>query len=215
LIQASAARLAELIQQAGFSRGVFNVICGHGTTSAAHMDVRVLSFKGSGRTWRLIQEVAARTNLTKVVLELGGKSPAIIFDNADIPSAAREAARSIQWNSGQVCMASSRHYVQKSVVSVFLDAYTACLRAVKIGDPTAFHCPRADETQYNSILQYIQDSKQTGELALGGEGRLSTTNGYFIEPTVFMDTPEDARVMRGDIRASGQRQHIRDRGRRH
>jgi aldehyde dehydrogenase (NAD+) len=202
----AAARVAEFIQQAGFPRGVFNVICGHGTPSgatlAAHMDVRVLSFTGSGRTGRLIQEIAARTNLKKVVLELGGKSPVIVFADADIPSAAREAARSIQWNSGQVCMASSRVYVQKSVVSVFLEAYTACLRAVRIGDPTeesVSHGPQADETQYNSILEYIQDGKQTGELILGGQGKLTTTNGYFIEPTVFVDTPEDARVMKEEI----------------
>ncbi|KAL2831860.1 aldehyde dehydrogenase domain-containing protein [Aspergillus pseudoustus] len=203
----AAARLAELIQQAGFPRGVFNVISGHGNPSgatlAAHMDVRVLSFTGSGRTGRLIQEVAARTNLKKVILELGGKSPAIVFGDADIPRAARETARSIQWNSGQVCMASSRVYVQKSVVGPFLDAYKAALEAVQAGDPTdqsVSHGPQADEAQYEAVLRYIEDGKQAaGELVLGGEGKFAEMKGYFIEPTVFVDTPEDARVMCEEI----------------
>ncbi|KAL3483458.1 aldehyde dehydrogenase domain-containing protein [Aspergillus germanicus] len=154
------------------------------------MNVRVLSFTGSGRTGRLIQEVAARTNLKKIVLKIGRKSPAIIFEDMGIPSAAREVARSIQWNSRQVCIASSQVYVQKSVVSAFLDTYTTCLRAVRIGDLTeesVSHGPQAADTQYDSILEYIQD------------GKLTTTYGYFIEPTVFVDTPEDARVMKEEI----------------
>ncbi|KAJ4263218.1 hypothetical protein NW764_016199 [Fusarium oxysporum] len=155
----AAARVAELINQAGFPAGVFNVLCGHGAQSgatlAAHLDVRVLSFTGSGRTGRLIQEVAAKTNLKKVILELGGKSPALVFADSDLDKAAKDTAHSIQWNSGQVCMANSRVYVQKEIAGAFIEAFKRHLLAIKPGDPTSSdvnHGPQADEVQYKSIL---------------------------------------------------------------
>lgn len=202
----AAARLAELAKEAGFPQGVLNVITGHGTPSgaalAASMDVRVLSFTGSERTGRLIQEVAAKTNLKKVILELGGKSPAVIFEDADLTKAAAETANSVQWNSGQVCMASSRVYVQKSVASAFIAAYKSKLASVVPGNPLekgVSHGPQADEAQYKSVLAYIEEGKATSKLVLGGKGSLEETNGYFIEPTVFVNTPEDARIMKEEI----------------
>lgn len=106
------AKVATLIEKAGFPPGVINVISGHGQTSGAilssHMDVRALSFTGSCRTGRLIQAAAAKSNLKNVILELGGKSPAVIFEDSNIDKAVAETQNSIQWNSGQVCMANSR-----------------------------------------------------------------------------------------------------------
>jgi len=202
----AAARVAELIVEAGFPPGVFNVLCGHGNPSGAtlsrHMDVRVLSFTGSGRTGRLIQEAAAKSNLKKVVLELGGKSPAVIFDDADIEQAVKDTAHSVQWNSGQVCMANSRVYVQKGIAPAYIAAFKEKFAVVSAGNPLEKginHGPQADEVQYKSVLAYIEEGKQAGKLALGGNGNLESTNGYFVEPTVFLDTPEQARVMKEEI----------------
>ncbi|KAH7002492.1 aldehyde dehydrogenase [Ilyonectria destructans] len=202
----AAAKVGELIIKAGFPPGVFNVISGHGLPSGAalakHMDVRVLSFTGSGRTGRSIQEVAARTNLKKVILELGGKSPAIIFDDADIEKAAEETMHSIQWNSGQVCMANSRIYVQEGIATTFLESFKRKFATARAGDPTSKdtnHGPQADETQYKFVLSYIEEGKKSGSIALGGGGNLQSTGGYFIEPTIFVETPENARIMKEEV----------------
>ncbi|CAI7676947.1 unnamed protein product [Penicillium palitans] len=108
----TSAKIATLVEKAGFPPGVINIISGHGQISgnvlSHHIDVSALSFTGSGRTGRLIQSAAAASNMKNVILELGGKSPAIIFADADIAKAVEETKDSIQWNIGQVCMANSR-----------------------------------------------------------------------------------------------------------
>ncbi|KAF5019530.1 hypothetical protein F66182_8472 [Fusarium sp. NRRL 66182] len=201
-----AAKFAELIHKAGFPPGVFNVVSGHGNPSgaalASHMDVRVLSFTGSGRTGRAIQEAAAKSNLKKVILELGGKSPAIIFEDADLDQAVKDTMHSIQINSGQVCMANSRVYVQDTIADRYIEAAKKALAAVKAGDPTkdgVNHGPQADKTQYDTVLRYIEEGKKTSTLALGGKGSFDSTGGCFVEPTIFLDTPEDAKIMKEEI----------------
>ena len=200
------ARVAELVVEAGFPPGVFNILSGHGTPSgavlASHMDVRVLSFTGSGPTGRKIQEAAAKSNLKKVILELGGKSPALIFDDADMTQAVKDTSRSIQWNSGQTCFANSRIYVQKSAASAFIEAFKKQFAAISAGDPTSKdvnHGPQVDDVQYRNILRYIDEGRKLKEPEIGGAGTLEKTNGYFVEPTVFLDTPEDARIMKEEI----------------
>ena len=202
------ARIAELAVEAGFPPGVFNIISGHGLPSgqilSRHMDIRALSFTGSGRTGRLIQEEAARSNLKKVVLELGGKSPALVFDDADLDKAAAQTQFSIQSNSGQVCMANSRIYVHKSVAARFVEVFNAKFSGgARAGDPldrATNHGPQADEVQYRSVLAYIEEGKTSGgTLALGGSGRLESTNGYFVEPTVFLNAPEEARITKEEV----------------
>ncbi|SPQ23492.1 50c7a862-ce59-48e8-b46c-a0b45184768d [Thermothielavioides terrestris] len=200
------ARIAELVKEAGFPPGVFNIISGHGIPSgqilSRHMDVRALSFTGSCRTGKLIQEEAARTNLKKVILELGGKSPAIVFEDADLDKAAAQTQFSIQSNSGQVCMANSRVYVQKSIAPQFIEAFKTKFAAARAGDPldrNTNHGPQADAVQYRNVLSYIEDGKKHGTLALGGHGKLESTNGFFIEPTVFLNTPETARITKEEV----------------
>ncbi|KAF4956814.1 hypothetical protein FGADI_3596 [Fusarium gaditjirri] len=201
-----AAKLAELIHKAGFPPGVFNVISGHGNPSGAalssHMDVRAISFTGSGRTGRAIQEAAAKSNLKKVILELGGKSPVIIFDDADIEQAAKDTMHSIQWNSGQVCMANSRVYVQDTIAEKFIEASKKALATAKPGDPTqkgVDHGPQADKTQYETVLSYIDEGKKSGKLVQGGKGSYDKTGGFFIEPTIFLDTAENSKIMKEEI----------------
>lgn len=165
------------------------------------MDVRVLSFTGSGRTGRLIQAAAAKSNLKNVILELGGKSPAIIFPDANLDRAVKETMHSVQWNSGQVCMANSRIYVHESIGSPFIDLVQKAFAEVKSGDPLlarTTHGPQADALQYNQIQTYIEEGKKAGKLIMGG-GPSEHKNGFFVPPTVFLDTSEDARVMKEEI----------------
>ncbi|KAL2670362.1 hypothetical protein Neosp_014829 [[Neocosmospora] mangrovei] len=200
----TSAKLAGLVQKAGFPRGVINVLSGHGhvsgATLASHMDVRLITFTGSGRTGRLIREAAAKSNMKNVVLELGGKSPAVIFDDADLERAANETSHSVQWNSGQVCMANSRVYVHASVAERFVELFKQSFKAVRLGDPLdpeVNHGPQADHAQYNIVKKYFEMGKQDGKLALGGVPE--DTVGYFIQPTIFLDTPENAQIMKNEV----------------
>jgi acyl-CoA reductase-like NAD-dependent aldehyde dehydrogenase len=195
------------VQQAGFPPGVINIITGFGNVSGSilshHMDVRALSFTGSGRTGRLIQAAAAKSNLKQVFLELGGKSPAVIFEDADIEQAVKETAFSIQNNSGQVCMASSRVYVQDNIADRYIGLYKQHFESqIKIGDPLeegTNHGPQADEVQHKTVLSYLESGKQAGgELLIGGAAP-SDREGWYIQPTIFKNTPEDAKIMKEEI----------------
>lgn len=167
------------------------------------MDVRALSFTGSSRTGRLIQAAAAKSNLKQVFLELGGKSPAIIFEDADLEKAVKETASSIRFNSGQLCMAISRIYVQDTVADKYIELYKQNFEnEVKMGDTfekSVNHGPQADEAQHKTVLQYLESGKQSGAELITGGGAPSDREGYFIEPTIFKNTPEDAKIMRGEI----------------
>ncbi|KAI8943691.1 hypothetical protein NX059_001675 [Plenodomus lindquistii] len=203
----TSAKFATLVQQVGFPPGVVNIITGFGNVSgsilASHMDVRSLSFTGSSRTGRLIQAAAAKSNLKHVHLELGGKSPAIIFDDADIEKAVEETAFSIQINMGQMCIANSRIYVQDTIADKFVELFKAELaRKVVIGNPIAegtTHGPQADEVQYKTVLQYLESGKQSGGELVTGGGGVPGQKGYYIQPTVFRNTPEDAKIMKEEI----------------
>jgi aldehyde dehydrogenase (NAD+) len=165
------------------------------------MDVRLISFTGSGQTGRLIQEAAAISNMKNVILELGGKSPAVVFADADIKRAARETAYSIQWNSGQVCMANSRIYVEETVVERFISLFKQSLQSVKLGDPLdseVNHGPQADQKQFDVVKSYIELGKKEGKIILGEE-MPSNLTGYFVQPTIFLDTPESSRIMKEEV----------------
>jgi aldehyde dehydrogenase (NAD+) len=165
------------------------------------MDVRIISFTGSARTGRLIQAAAAKSNLKNVLLELGGKSPAVIFDDADLEKAVAGTQLGIQWNSGQVCMANSRIYVQDTIASRFIEAFKKQFASVSAGDPTkraVNHGPQVDEIQYKAVQAYIESGKQSGNMVLGDQDPSSKT-GFFITPTVFTDTPEDAKIMKEEV----------------
>ncbi|KAJ5414317.1 hypothetical protein N7509_000944 [Penicillium cosmopolitanum] len=201
----TSAKIASLVEKAGFPPGVVNIISGHGQISGAllssHMDVRLLTFTGSGRTGRAIQIAAAKSNLKNVILELGGKTPAVIFEDADIEKAAAQTQHSIQWNSGQVCMANSRIYVQESIAPQFIETFRKKFQGVKAGDPTVQetnHGPQADEIQYNNVKAYIEAGKESGTLILGADP-VSSVKGYFVNPTIFTETPEDAKIMKEEI----------------
>lgn len=196
--------MASFVNEAGFPPGVLNILSGHGAVSGSilshHMDVRALSFTGSTRTGRMIQEAASKSNLKAVFLELGGKTPAIIFDDADLEKAAEATQFSIQFNSGQTCMANSRVYVQDTVAEKFIEIFKSKFAAVSLGDPTAAetdHGPQADKIQHDNVMRYLEIAKKDGNLVLGGEG--SDEKGYFVNPTIFTGLPEDSQAMREEI----------------
>lgn len=197
-----------MVDQAGFPPGVVNFISGHGepvgSTLALHPDVRLINFTGSTATGKKVQEMAAKSNLKRVVLELGGKSPTLVFDDADIDKAAAETAFSIGFLSGQACMANSRIYVQETVAQRFRAAFTEVFKQLKPGnplDPDTNQGPQADKLQYERILQHLKEIREgNAKVHLGGgELKLAGGNGFFIEPTVFSGLPEDARPMREEI----------------
>jgi acyl-CoA reductase-like NAD-dependent aldehyde dehydrogenase len=197
--------VAALIKEVGLPPGVINVITGFGNVSGSvlshHMDVRALSFTGSTITGRRIQEASSKSNLKPVFLELGGKSPAIVFDDADLDVAVAQTQFSIQSNSGQVCMANSRVYVQDTIAQKFIDLFKKQFSSsAKLGDPThpsTNHGPQADKIQHDNVLRYIEIGKKEGTLVLGGQS--PQESGYFISPTVFTDATEEAQIMKEEI----------------
>lgn len=200
-------KLAQLVEQVGIPPGVVNIISGYGTpagnTLASHMDVRVLSFVGSLATGKKIQGAAASSNLKTVILELGGKSPALIFEDADLEQAAAQTQYSIQMMSGQACMANSRIYVQDTVAGKFKESFKKIFGSSKLGDPLdpeTTQGPQADKIQFERVLEYLKLGKEgNGTLELGGNAKMQGGNGFYIEPTVFVNVPEDSRTMKEEI----------------
>ncbi|RDW83529.1 ALDH-like protein [Coleophoma crateriformis] len=206
-------KVSQWITECGFPPGVINILSGHGHISgsamSSHMRIRALSFTGSTRTGRAIQIASAQSNLKKVVFELGGKGPALIFEDADLEEAAKGTEHSINGQSGQTCMANSRVYVQESVKERFLEAFKKMASSRRIGDPTdpsVNHGPQADKVQYDTVLRYIALGKETGNLILGGGLDEPARNNYTgakgnltIHPVIFTDQPEDSRVVKEEI----------------
>ncbi|KXS19612.1 Aldedh-domain-containing protein [Gonapodya prolifera JEL478] len=200
----SALAVAALVREAGFPPGVVNILSGYGPTAGqaivAHPEILKVAFTGSTRTGRSLVETSAKTNLKKVTLELGGKSPSIVFEDADLEEAAKWTNMGIFFNHGQVCCAGSRVYVQESVAAKFMEKFKQLTSEQKLGDQfddTGDQGPLVDEVQFNNVLKFIEVGKKEGKLIAGG-GRLGS-KGYFIQPTVFTDVPEDARIMKEEI----------------
>lgn len=166
---------------------------------ASHHDIRCLSFTGSSATGQRIQAAAAKSNLKHVHMELGGKSPAVVFEDADLESAAEQTQMSIRLISGQTCMANSRIYVHESVAEKFLALFKAKFSAGNVGtnplELSTIHPPQVDELQYNRVKSYLAIGEKEGTMTLGGDAN----DGYFIKPTIFENTPDDARIMKEEI----------------
>ncbi|GAD98969.1 hypothetical protein AN4054.2 [Paecilomyces variotii No. 5] len=194
--------LARLAAEAGFPPGVLNIITGFGkpsgSTLSAHMDVRCISFTGSYSTGKKIQEAAAASNMKNVILELGGKSPAIIFPDADLETAAAATQSSIQFLSGQMCMANSRIYVHEKIADQFLALFKEKFGAARLGDPldkTTTHGPQVDGIQYDRVKSYLEIGQRDGNMTLGGDAK----DGLYIKPTVFENVPEDSRITKEEV----------------
>ncbi|KAJ5085854.1 hypothetical protein N7532_010625 [Penicillium argentinense] len=193
---------AKLIEKAGFPPGVVNIIAGYGNPTgaalASHMTVRCISFTGSSLTGQKIQAAAAKSNMKHVHMELGGKSPAVIFEDADLEAAAAATQFSIRFNSGQVCIANSRIYVQESIAEKFMHVFKAQFSQFQLGDPldpATVQGPQIDVLQYKRIQEYLGIGAKDGSLTVGGDAN----EGFFIKPTIFENLPDDSRVMREEI----------------
>jgi aldehyde dehydrogenase (NAD+) len=201
----TAIRMCHLINEAGFPPGVVNVLTGYGGTVgnaiSSHMKIEKVAFTGSTLVGRKIMEAAAKSNLKNVTLELGGKSPNIIFDDADLEQAVNWAAFGIFWNHGQTCCAGSRIYVQEGIYDEFLKRFTEKTRSLKVGDPFApdtFQGPQVSEVQFNRIMSYIESGKAAGaKVEVGGERHGS--EGYFIKPTIFTNADPSMKIVQEEI----------------
>jgi phenylacetaldehyde dehydrogenase len=201
----TAIRLGELLLEAGFPPGVINIVTGYGAEAgaalAAHADVDKIAFTGSTLTGRAIVEASARSNLKKVSLELGGKSPVIILPDADLEAAIPGAANSIFFNSGQVCVAGSRLYVHSKVFDQVAEGVANYAKGLKIGhglDPTTQLGPVVSRRQAEKITDYVRQGREAGATLLTGGG-CSGESGCFVEPTVMTDVKPDMSIVREEI----------------
>lgn len=201
----SALRIGELIVEAGFPEGVVNLLPGFGPTAGAaiarHMDVDKVAFTGSAETGRLILEAAAKSNLKRVTLELGGKSPNIIFHDTDLDEAVEGAHLGIFSNQGQVCCAGSRVFVEEKIYDQFVEKSVARARKRVVGDPfdpKTEQGPQVDQTQFDRVMGYIESGQSEGA-ALACGGKRVGNRGYFIEPTVFADVQDEMKIAKEEI----------------
>lgn len=200
----SAARLGELIQEAGFPDGVVNIVNGFGATAGAalveHPDVDKISFTGSSTTGKSILRAAAGT-MKRVSLELGGKSPVLVFPDAELPSTIKAAAHTIFWNTGQVCSAGTRLFVHEKLYEPVLEGIIARAEQIKVGsgfDPETEMGPVVSKQQLDRVEGYIKAGVRDGACIRTG-GEKIEGNGYFVQPTVLTGTTADMSVRREEI----------------
>ena len=206
----SALRFADLVAEAGFPPGVVNIVNGYGHTVgkaiSAHPNIQKVAFTGSTITGRNILKAAADSNLKAVTLELGGKSPTIIFDDADFEQAIKWATMGIYMNMGQVCTAGSRIFVQEGIYDKFMGAFVESAKQFgqATGDPfgeNMKHGPQVSQTQYERVLGYIEAGVKGGAKVLVGGDKSSATGGkgYFVQPTIFADVTKDMKIAQEEI----------------
>uniref|UniRef100_A0A8C6DUB9 aldehyde dehydrogenase (NAD(+)) n=1 Tax=Moschus moschiferus TaxID=68415 RepID=A0A8C6DUB9_MOSMO len=197
--------VANLIKEAGFPPGVVNIIPGFGPTAgaaiAAHEDVDKVAFTGSTEVGHLIQVAAGKSNLKRVTLELGGKSPNIIMSDADMDWAVEQAHFALFFNQGQCCCAGSRTFVQEDIYAEFVERSVARAKSRVVGNPFDSRTeqgPQVDETQFKKVLGYIKSGKEEGAKLLCGGGA-AADRGYFIQPTVFGDVQDGMIIAKEEI----------------
>src|SRR5205807_8006076 len=200
----SCLRLGELVQEAGIPDGVVNIVPGYGETAgaalAAHPDVDKIAFTGSTEVGKLILQASAG-NLKKVSLELGGKSPNVVFQDSDLNQAIKGAASAIFFNHGQCCCAGSRLYIEKPIFDKVIEGVVEEAKKIKLGsglDPESQMGPLVSEEQLNRVCGYIDAGVSEGAKAVIG-GRRKGTKGHFVEPTVLVNTRQNMKVVQEEI----------------
>ncbi|KAG9666749.1 aldehyde dehydrogenase, partial [Aureobasidium melanogenum] len=197
---------ATLVKEAGFPPGVVNLINGYGREAGAalvsHPDVDKVAFTGSTATSRTIMKLAAGT-LKNITLETGGKSPLLVFDDADLEQAVKWSHFGIMSNQGQICTATSRILVQKTIYESFIQAFRDRVMSTSVvGDPfeeKTYQGPQVTKQQYDSILSYTERGKSENATLVCGGGPVEGTKGYYIAPTVFSDVTDDMRIYQEEI----------------
>jgi phenylacetaldehyde dehydrogenase len=202
----SALRLGELLEEAGIPAGVVNIVTGYGETAGAalaeHPDVDKIAFTGSTEVGKIIMRAAAG-NVKRVSLELGGKSPNIIFADADLESAAVGAANAIFFNHGQCCCAGSRLFIEQKAYDKVMPTLIDHAKKIKLGpgmDLSTEMGPLVSSEQYERVTGFLDSGKKGGGKASAGGGRPSNlSKGYFVQPTVFTDVKPDAKILNEEI----------------
>ncbi|XP_015110398.1 retinal dehydrogenase 1 isoform X2 [Diachasma alloeum] len=197
--------VAALIKEAGFPPGVINIVPGYGPTAGAavseHPDIMKVAFTGSVEVGKKIMVASGNTNLKRVTLELGGKSPLVIFDDANVDEAVKIAHDAIFTNSGQICIAASRVFVQSKIHDEFVKKSKALTLKRKLGDPfdpATEQGPQVDDEIFERVLSYLKAGKEDGAtLEVGGErfGKV----GYYVMPTIFSNVKDNMRIAREEI----------------
>ncbi|XP_065915953.1 aldehyde dehydrogenase, mitochondrial-like [Dysidea avara] len=197
--------VGSLIKEAGFPPGVVNVVPGYGPTAGAaisgHPDVDKVAFTGSTEVGHLIQQAAGATNLKRITLELGGKSPNVIFADADLDTAVEMSHFALFFNQGQCCCAGSRTFVEESIYDEFVRRSVERAKKRKVGDPfddQNEQGAQVDQEQFDKIMDLIESGKKEGANLQCG-GKRSGDKGFFIEPTVFSDVQDDMRIAQEEI----------------
>jgi aldehyde dehydrogenase (NAD+) len=201
-------RIAELCMEAGIPAGVVNVVPGYGETAgaalAAHPDVDKVAFTGSHITGQSIIRASAG-NLKRVSLELGGKSPDIVFADADLEAAVPGAAMAVFANSGQICSAGTRLFVESKIYDEFVSRVADYGKQLKVGnglDPNTQVGPLVSQQQYDRVSDYLSIGQKEGARALAGGGKLTEgalAKGYFVQPTVFAGVEDSMRIAQEEI----------------
>jgi len=192
--------------EAGFPRGVINALSGFGPTCgqhmAEHMDIDKIAFTGSTATGRRIMQAAATSNLKRVSLELGGKSPNIVFSDVDIDAAVEGAHSAVFFNAGQVCCAGTRTFVHEKIYDEFVKKCVERAQRVKLtkddhGDPFA-QGPQVDDIQFKRVLGYIDKGKKEGAKLVCGGAKVDGA-GYYVQPTVFSEVKDEMTIATEEI----------------
>ena len=202
----TALALGELAIEAGLPDGVLNVVPGGdevGAALVAHPDVRLISLTGATETGKIIMEAASKT-LKRVHMELGGKAPFIVFDDADLEAAARGAVVGGFVNAGQDCTAATRMYVQRSVYDKFLNRFTALVRELRVGDPSSESTdmgPLVSHAQLGRVTNMVSQARGAGTFVTGGERAqvAGMEQGFFFQPTIITDVTEDSPIVKEEI----------------
>ncbi|XP_069332493.1 aldehyde dehydrogenase 1A1-like isoform X3 [Eulemur rufifrons] len=201
----TALHVASLIKEAGFPPGVVNIVPGYGPTAGAaissHMDVDKVAFTGSTEVGKLIKEAAGKSNLKRVTLELGGKSPCIVFADADLNSAVEYAHHGVFYHQGQCCVAASRLFVEEPIYDEFVRRSVERAKKYVLGNPLTGGVnqgPQIDKEQHDKILDLIESGKKEGAKLECGGGPWGN-KGYFVQPTVFSNVRDDMRIAKEEI----------------
>ncbi|XP_060898727.1 aldehyde dehydrogenase family 1 member A3 [Labrus mixtus] len=201
----TALHVGSLIKEAGFPPGVVNIVPGFGPTAgaaiASHMDVDKVAFTGSTEVGQLIKEAAAKSNLKRVTLELGGKNPVIVFADCDLHLAVEETQKGAFYNQGQCCTAASRVFVEESIYEEFVRLSVENTKKIVIGDPLdprTSHGPQIDRQQFDKIMDLIESGKKEGARLERG-GAAVDDKGLFIQPTIFSGVKDHMRIAKEEI----------------
>ena len=201
----SALRVGELALEAGFPDGVVNIVPGYGETAgaavAAHMDIDKVAFTGSTEVGRLVMQAAAQSNLKRVSLELGGKSPNIVFADSDLDAAVEGAHFGLFFNQGQCCCAGSRVFVELKIHDEFVSRMLKKIKKTKVGDPFepgTTQGPQISQEQFDKVLSYVESGRNQGAKCLTGGNRVGNS-GYFIEPTLFTEVKDNMKIAQEEI----------------